>query len=244
MNGSLVIMSIFAGIAAIGAFANAPVRAAVQYTLDDGTAERAIGIDPGEDSLLFNRFDVAPGGEVITSISVAYGRPGSTSVLNGLPVSILLYEDPDGGDPFNAVLLQSVGAIVANANTNTLKVYAIPPTEVHGSFLAAMLYRNTTTVNKFIGALDEQPPVASNASYYGYAVGMDETSLSSIPEGQFGTIESIDLPGNWLVRANGEPVPEPSSVLLIAAAAMRALIRPRRHCRFSGTVPPQISAKP
>jgi hypothetical protein len=140
-------------------------RAQVTYSYDDGTAERAVGIDPGEDSLLFNRFDVAPGGD--DSISVAYGRPGSGSVLNGLSVSILLYEDADGGDPFNAVLRQSVSATVANANSNTFNVYPIPPTEVHGSFLAAMLFRNTTAVNRFIGALDQTLPHTSNASYYG-----------------------------------------------------------------------------
>jgi len=205
-------------------------RADVSYAHDDGTAERAIGIDPGEDSLLFNRFEVAPGGEVINSISVAYGRPGSTSVLNGLSVSILLYEDLDGGDPFNAVLRRSVSATVANANSNTFNVYPIPPTEVHGTFLAAMLFRNTTAVNRFIGALDQTLPHTSDASFYGYAIGLDETNLSSIPAGQFGTIESIGFPGNWLVRANAQPVPEPAfSLLSICVAGM--LCRRRRHRR-------------
>jgi hypothetical protein len=199
----------------------------VTYVYDDGTAERAIGIDPGEDSLLFNRFEVAPGGEVINSISVAYGRPGSTSVLNGLSVSILLYEDPDGGDPFNAVLRRSVSATVANANSNTFNVYPIPPTEVHGTFLPAMLFRNTTVVNRFIGALDQTLPHTSDASFYGYAVGLDETNLSSIPAGQFGTIESIGFPGNWLVRANGQPIPEPALSLLFPGLAI--MWKRRRH---------------
>src|SRR3954462_6580593 len=68
----------------------------VPYSYDDGTAERGIGIDPGEDSLWFNRFTVAPGGERITSISATFGRPGITSDLDGLPIKVLLYEDLDG----------------------------------------------------------------------------------------------------------------------------------------------------
>src|SRR3954453_23489708 len=85
----------------------------VTYVYDDGSSERGIGIDPGEDSLWFNRFTVAPGGEVITSISAAFGRPGSSNVLNGLPIKVLLYEDADGGAPWNPVFKQSVNGVVA-----------------------------------------------------------------------------------------------------------------------------------
>src|ERR1044072_5561824 len=71
----------------------------VPYLYDDGSSELGVGIDPGEDSLWFSSFPVQAGGEIINSISVAYGRPGGASTLNGLPVSILLYEDLDGGTP-------------------------------------------------------------------------------------------------------------------------------------------------
>src|SRR5262245_5725142 len=81
-------------------FAPSGWAADVNYSIDDGTAERAIGIDPGEDTLWFNTFPVQPGGEVIDSISVAYGRPNLGQALNGLNVLVLLYEDADGGDPW------------------------------------------------------------------------------------------------------------------------------------------------
>ena len=209
--------------------------AAVTYSYDDGTAERAIGIDPGEDSLWFNRFAVAPGGEVITSISAAFGRPGITVALNGLPIKVLLYEDIDGGSPWNAVLKRSVDGVVSNANTNTLNVFNIPPTEVHGTLLAAMLLRNRTTENKFIAALDQTAPTVSDASFYAFTVGdMDETNLGSVPAGQFGTIESLGFAGNWLIRANGTAVPEPTSLALLVVASGAILMRSRsRHsvCR-------------
>jgi hypothetical protein len=198
----------------------------VTYSYDDGTSELGVGIDPGEDSLWFSRFPVQSGGEIITAISVAYGRPGSGSLLNGLPVTILLYEDVDGGAPWNAVLKQSVAATVANANTNTLNNYPIPATEVHGTLLAAALFRNTTTSNRFIAALDRTEPHVPDASFYGYTVDdLNINDLSTIPQTQRGTIESINFAGNWLIRATGQPVPEPGAagcaLALSAAAATR-----------------------
>jgi hypothetical protein len=173
---------------------------------------------------------VQPGGEIISQISVAYGRPGGVSALNGLPVEILLYEDTDGGSPWNAVLRQSTDVIVANGNSNTLNTYAIPPTEVHGSFLAAMIYRNTTAVNKFIGALDRTVPHVADASFLGFAVGLDKTNLLSIPDGQFGTIEGLGFPGNFLIRATGQPIPEPAlGTTLTTLLALCGTTRPARR---------------
>ena len=233
MNGS----RFRAGAVALACFTGyfvAPDRLAravdVTYSYDDGSSELGVGIDPGEDSLWFSRFPVQSGGEVITQISVAYGRPGSTSPLNGLPVTILLYEDADGGAPWNAVLKQSVSATVANANTNTLNSYPIPATEVHGTLLAAALFRNTTTTNRFIAALDRTEPHVSDASFYGYTVDdLNVNDLSTIPETQRGTIESINFAGNWLIRATGQPVPEPAfGAGTVAAMAGLAVRRNRR----------------
>jgi hypothetical protein len=205
-------------------------RADILYGYDDGSSELGLGIDPGEDALNFNRFTVAPGGEIINSISVAYGRPGSTSILNGLPVSILLYEDVDGGSPFDAVLLRSISATVANANTNLLNDYPIPPTEVHGTFLAAFLFRNRTGTNRFIGAVDRTAPHVSDASFYGYTIGdMNEADLSSIPVTQRGTLESLNFPGNFLIRANGQPVPEPAAALVLVTLVPLTVRRGRRR---------------
>ncbi|CAN5596878.1 PEP-CTERM sorting domain-containing protein [soil metagenome] len=209
-------------------FAPSGWAADVNYAIDDGSAERAIGIDPGEDTLWFNTFPVQPGGEVIDSISVAFGRPGITQALNGLPILILLYEDADGGDPWNAVLKQSLNALSANANTNTLNVYNITPTEIHGTLLAAVIYRNTTSINRFISSSDETAPTLANRSYYGFTVDdMNQNDLSSIPVSQRGTLESI-VAGNWLVRAHGSPVPEPASASGAVLAVLACAARRRR----------------
>ena len=201
----------------------------VNYSIDDGSAERALGIDPGEDVIWFNTFPVQPGGEVIDSISASYGRPGLTGALNGFPISILVYEDADGGDPFNAVLKTSVNSTIANANSNTLNVYNLTPTEVHGTLLAAVLFRNTTAVNKFITPSDETAPSLAGRSFFGFTVDdLNQNDLSSIPAANRGTPEGIGFPGNWLVRAHGVPVPEPAlaSIALVGSVLTCAARRP------------------
>ena len=235
MNGS----RLRAGAVALACFTGyvaAPDRARaadVAYSYDDGTSELGVGIDPGEDSLWFSRFPVQSGGELITAISVAYGRPGSGALLNGLPVTILLYEDADGGAPWNAVLKQSVSATVANANANTFNSYPIPATEVHGTLLAAALFRNTTASNRFIAALDRTEPHVPDASFYGYTVDdLNVNDLNTIPDTQRGTIESINFAGNWLIRAAGQPVPEPGGAgCALGIAALAAVVRARGGAR-------------
>src|SRR3954467_4240198 len=107
-------LSLIAIAAAVKAFGLATFAqgAGFTYSIDDGTAERALGIDPGEDVIWFNTFAVQAGGEIIDSISASYGRPGLAGTLNGFPVTILLYEDTDGGSPWNAVLKQSVSSTI------------------------------------------------------------------------------------------------------------------------------------
>jgi hypothetical protein len=187
--------------------APAPVSAAGDYVIDDGTAERAISIDSGEDALWFNTFPVQSGGEVIHSISVAFGRPGVAQALDGLPIQILLYEAPAGAPPTSAVLRQSVAATIANANTNALNLYPIPATEVHGALVAAVLFHNTSGASAQISALDQSDPTLSSRSYYAFGVGLDGATLSGFAPGQFGTIESLGQAGNWVLRANGTPLP-------------------------------------
>ncbi len=192
-------------------------RGDVVYAIDDGSANLAIGIDPGEDMVWFNRFPVEPGGEVINSVSAAYGRPGLAQALNGLSVTILLYQDSNGGSPQDAVLLRSVAATVAGANTNTLNVYPFEPTTVVGELLVGVLFRNTTGLVRSIAALDTTAPSLSERSYVGFAVGLDPGNLGAIPAANFGTIEGFGSTGNFLIRANGVAVPGPGTALAAGA---------------------------
>ena len=210
-------------------FAPSGWTADVTYSIDDGSAERALGIDPGEDVIWFNTFPVQAGGEVIDSISASYGRPGLTGALNGFPITILLYEDTDGGDPFNATLKTSINSIIANANSNTLNTYNLTPTEIHGTMLAAVLFRNTTAVSKFITPSDETAPSLAGRSFFGFTVDdLNQNDLSTIPLANRGSPEGIGFPGNWLVRAHGVPVPEPTGALFALSTIIPYIARRRR----------------
>lgn len=181
----------------------------VVYQIDDGTAERVVVYGPAEDTIWLNTFPVQPGGERITSILAAFGRPGIVSLLNGLPVTAVLYEDADGGSPQNAVLRASADGVIGLANTNQFTEFEIAPTTVQGPIAVGIIFRNTTPIAQLIAPLDLTSPVLEGRSYTGFTFeGLDEQDLSGIPAGQFGAIEALGTAGNFLVRARGTPIPE------------------------------------
>lgn len=209
------------------------------YSIDDGTADDAVGFGTASttpnDLLWMNTFPKIAGAEKITTISIAYGTPSFPgSATNGTPVRILLYNDPDGGSPQNAQLLVNVPGVVAGATTNTFVTYDIPDTVINSGFLAVgVLMPNTLgATNPYPCALDTAPPAETQRSFIAFGAGgtVDPANLQALPSGQFLAEESI-APGNWLVRANGDPaggVPEPASLGLLGAGALTLFARRRR----------------
>lgn len=191
--------------------------AAVDYSIDDGVAEVAIATEANEDFIWLNTFPVEPGAQWIDSISVAYGRAGIISAFNGQALKVLLYEDVNGGSPQDAVLKRSIDAVAANANTNTLNIYSFTPTEITGTLVVGVVYRNSTGVRKFPAALDTTAPTFAGRSYYGFAGAIDSANLGWIPAGQFDTIESAGAVGNFRIRAHGVPSPGACGVLALGA---------------------------
>jgi hypothetical protein len=209
----------------------------VNYVYDDGTVDDGIGItgvDPF-DILWLNRFTVQPGGERITHIEAAFGSPGDTRPYNGTTVSILLYNDPDGGSVTNASLVAGsrIDTTITNANTGIINVYDIPDSVVSGQFLVGAVARNLPGGNGFVASFDNTLPHTSGASYAGFTAGaqnpLTEGNLATIPAGQFGTIEGFGLPGNWVVRARGEVVPEPTSLGLVGLGGLLLALAHRRR---------------
>lgn len=209
------------------------VSADTSYSITDGTAEQVISIDPGEAMVWMNTFPVDPAGGWVDSISVAYGRPGSFSTLNGQPVTILLYEDLNGGSPQDARLKWSFGTTIANANLNVYNTYSLPAMLVQGNLAVAALYQNGTAVAKFIAPLDTSVPSFANRSYVGFAATIDPQNLTSVPPGQWGTIESFGSNGNFRIDAHGLTTVDDTAVALHVEPGQPPLV----HLTWTGSQP-------
>ncbi len=158
-----------------------------------------------------NQFDVIPGFEMITTISLAWGSVLGGSPPVGKPTIVALYEDPnDDGNPFDAVLLTTETVGVTAPGTDQFTDVPITPTIVSGSFFVAALMQ-FTDAGEFPIPLDASPP--ANRSFV----------ASQFPQGAFNLDDltanlnppsNIDV--NWLLRADG--VARPRLIDLLATS--------------------------
>jgi len=192
------------------------------YMLDDGTSENAVGFGnqlTNSQALWMNQFDVIPGQTMISTISVAWGTPlNPDPSLNGMPVTIAVWSDPNGdGDPTDGLLLGSVAGTVQNAGTDTFVNYTFnPPVDVSAftSFFIGDLTPSSTDVERFFQAIDQTPPSHMRSWLVGNSDGSDVDINTLANNDLIGTIDSFGLPGNWLVRGDtgtpASPTPTPT----------------------------------
>lgn len=204
----------------------------VNYQYDDGAQEDGIGITGAGtyDIIWANRFTVLPGGEFITRIQATYGSPADVRVYDGLPVTVVLYNDPDGGAVSNAILVHQQNAIVQNDNSTTFNNYIVPSVQVSNQFLVGIVMRNLPRGNSFPASIDTTAPTTAGASFTGFTTPgntININNLASFPAGQSGFIEVLTggaIVGNWMVRATGD-IPEPSCLALLGLAGLLAIRR-------------------
>ncbi|MBA3650094.1 MAG: hypothetical protein H0W66_01095 [Chthoniobacterales bacterium] len=183
------------------------------YMIDDGTAEDAVGLTLGGDIISLNEFDVIPGSETITTISIAWGTPVFPDPsLDGLSYTAILWSDDSGtGNPANGTtVLATAPGVVSAQGTDTFLVSDIPDTVVTtAKFYVGFII--THSGGQFPAAFDETAPTFSNRSYVAGGASGDINNLNNndLP---VAPIESFGLVGNWLVRAdsNGNPTPTPT----------------------------------
>jgi hypothetical protein len=211
-------------------------RADIIYSVDDGTSEFTTGLGPtpGGSVVFANRFTAVPGGNVITSISVAYGLPGvgPGAVLPGTPLDVILFRDQNGAaTPNNPVLLASAPTSVQNPNTNTFIEVPITPTAVTGNFFAGVLVSNLPPGGVFPIAFDrDNPQDASFGAWFTSPIPLSQVNTMgfdpTVTADQDLRLNSNDfvavIDGNYLIRATGVPaaaesgLPEPSTLALLA----------------------------
>ncbi len=180
----------------------------MSFILDDGVGENAVGLTGGAQFLWFNRFTPNSFNYPITidSVDVMFGYPGSTGGINiGELVDIYLYEDEDG-DPANGAThraslhdqeVQAVDGVTWSSYTLTTPVTFDGP----GDILIAVVNRTAgVTPSTFPAVIDQTPP-SQQRSWIGFGEVPADPPVMPMPT--FAIIDSLGLPGNWMVRGFG-----------------------------------------
>ncbi|MBY0113652.1 MAG: hypothetical protein K2Y21_12595 [Phycisphaerales bacterium] len=207
-----------AGLLVLSIFASA-APAAFQYAYDDGIGSGNIAPSfssaasyPAE-FMWGNVFSVQGGNDIITTISVAFGRINAPEQR---PVRLSLYQLVTPNDPRTATLVASVNGTSGLPRTNTFLDFAINPTKVTGQFFVAATMtvdaQGTTAPARYdLGGSAN----ASNAWLFA------ATSLANLPLGQAPfqvRMSEYVIPAVFQVRATA--IPTPASALALAGLVM------------------------
>jgi hypothetical protein len=191
----------------------APAARATVLMVDDGVAEDGIGYGEAHPMLVCNHFTATNG--MVTDVRIDWTR-----VDDGALFDIGIWSDPNGdGVPSDAVLLLKLpNQQVFNANATVphvgvFNIYDVEDTPVPASFFVGF-YINTGT---YPASWD------STTSQQQSWIGDDFEGIGTAV-----LIDSYNLSGNWLIRANLSTVPEPSAVLGTVGLICGGLLLRRR----------------
>ena len=168
----------------------------VPYVVDDGTAEaNASNLSIGN-MIWLNAFQVAPGGGILRSVSVAFG----SGMPAGAPATVHVWTDPNNdGNPADAVRRISVPVQAVAPGSGQFTTVDIPDIAI-GPVGTWFYVGMQTTDLPFPAPLDRD--VTGQRSWIAAASGLagaDPDHLGAA--GRFGLIDSFNLSGNWLIRA-------------------------------------------
>lgn len=185
------------------------------YMIDDGTAEDAVGFGNGAqnfEALWFNQFAVIPGLTALYAVHIAWGSPNVLDAIDGTPVTIGIWSDPNGdGNPSDAALLGQVSGTIQNANTNTFVTYYLFP-EIYLSPDATSFFVGDMTPMNFgpehyYQGLDNNIPLHRQSWVAGMGSGAPVDFNNPGNNDIIGLIDDFGVPANWLIRVDAFPVP-------------------------------------
>jgi len=182
-----------------------------QYFYDDGVSENNIGFASTAASIAWlNQYAVVNSRSVVNSIDVAFGLNTGSQSLNGAPVTVYLWSDPNGdGSPTDAVVLASASGVVTNSGTDTFNAFPITPTNVgpNGTkfFVGAIVNGVVVTAAGIYPCRIDQTHTQGKSWISGNAttVPIDPANLAASGTG-VAVIDSFGaaLAGNWMIRAD------------------------------------------
>jgi hypothetical protein len=201
---------------------------ASQYVIDDGTVESALGVS-GSDPfqiLWTNSFVIEAGCETITGIDIMLGV-NSNVLSNGRPLTLFIGSDANqDGILDQGGVLSQLFSTVQGASTHTFVTYDLSDVtfNVGDGFVVGAVWASTST-ERFVADLDRTAPHFARRSYFGIELGgtIDPNDINAIGFQNF--VENIGVDGNFMLRANCGPVPEPATVVALAMGSLAVLRR-------------------
>lgn len=197
------------------------LAAPFQYSYDDGVGSGNLSPSFSSSSsypaefMWGNVYNVTGGNDVITTISVAFGR---INVPENRWVRLSLYQLTTPNDPRTATLLTSVDGLSGLPRTNTFLNYDITPTKVTGQFFVAATMIADAAATAAPARYDIGGAAnASNAWLFA------ATSLSGKPLGQAPfqvRMSDYIIPAAFMVRATA--IPAPASLCVFAGVLIAA----------------------
>jgi len=183
----------------------------VQLVLDDDTSDGDFGVNTADAQqfMWFNQFTPPTVGVRLDQIWVLFPAGAAANVSVGDQVEISVYLDPDGDPTTGATLLRSISETVQVADGNTFSVYAVfPPIEIvdPGDILIGVVDRwveSGVTGPTRPAAIDV---TASQGRSWLAVWSGDPPSPPTLPANSVFSLIDGFQPGNWMIRAFGEPL--------------------------------------
>jgi hypothetical protein len=191
------------------------------YVIDDGTMEDSVGFGDGFQSfqsVWVNQFAVIPGQTTITAVEVIWGTPNFPQSIDGTPVTIGVWSDPNGdGNPSDAALLGSVAGTVQQNGTDTPITYTFSPAVTLPAGATSFFLGDLTPANpveEFFQGIDEDSTLHRQSWVVANGDGSNVDINNLGNNDLIGIIDDFGLPGNWGIRGdtgNGTPTPTPTA---------------------------------
>ncbi len=181
----------------------------ISLVLDDGSSDNSIGIGGSTEFIHLNRFSPTEFPVEITEVQIFFPGGGTTNISVGDPFTVYLWANTAGNaDP-------SVGATYVGGQSSTIAVLDDWTTVTltspiafsgPGDVLVGVIYQVIPGTATYPAALDTTTSqTRSWAGWWTTTTAPDPPTLP--PDSSWGTIDSLDFPGNWLIRAYGSVTP-------------------------------------
>ena len=183
----------------------------VQLVLDDDQGEGDFGVNTpnAQQFMWFNQFTPVQTGVRLDEIWILFPPSATSNVNVGDQIEILVYGDPDGNPTNGATLLRSISETVQVADGNNFSVFTLaPPIEItqQGDILIGVVDRWVTS-----GVTGPTRPAAIDVtasqgrSWLAVWTG-DPPPSPALPADSVFSLIDVFQPGNWMIRAFGEPL--------------------------------------